>query len=135
MTRFSRRATWTGAVLGAITALLAFTLQGHAYAWDGIETEELHQTYPLAANGRIELDNINGPVQIKVWDRTEVKLDAIKRAESKHALEEVQIKIRPGQDSLSIRTEYPRHNNTGTRNNPGSVDYRLTVPRNVRLDD
>jgi hypothetical protein len=133
MTKLSRRATWTGALLGTMAAFLAFALQAHAA--DGIQTEEFHQTYPMSANGRIELENINGPVQIKVWDRNEVKVDAIKRAGSKPDLDDVQIKIRSERDSLSIRTEYPRHNNTWTRNNPGSVDYLLTVPRNVRLDE
>jgi Toastrack DUF4097 len=131
MTKFSRRATWTGAVLGALTAFLAFTLQARAFA----ETEEFHQTYPLSANGRIDLANINGPVKIKAWDRNEVQVDAIKRAGSKHDLDEVQIKIDSGKDSLSIRTEYARHDHAWTRNDPGSVDYVLMVPRNSRLDD
>ena len=135
MTNFSRRATWTGAVLGALTAFLAFTLQARALAWEGTETEEFHQTYPLAANGRIELQNINGPVRIKAWDREEVKVDAIKRAGSKHDLDEVQIKIHSDKDSLSIRTEYARHDHSWTRNDPGSVDYVLMVPRDSRLDD
>ena len=135
MTKFSRRATWTGAVLGALTAFLAFTLQARAFAWEGTETEEFHQTYPLSANGRIELQNINGPVRISVWDRDEVKVDAIKRAGSKHDLDEVQIRIDAGKNSLSIRTEYARHDHTWTRNDPGSVDYALTVPRNSRLDE
>lgn len=133
MTKLSRRATWTGALLGTMTAFLAFALQAHA--WDGFQTEEFHQTYPLSANGRIELENINGPVHIKVWDRNEVKIDAIKRAGSKQDLDEVQIKIQSEKDSLSIRTEYPRHNNAWTRNNPGSVDYMMTVPRHARLDE
>jgi DUF4097 and DUF4098 domain-containing protein YvlB len=132
MTKFSRRATWTGAVLGALAAFLAFSLQARAF---GIESEELHQTYPLAANGRIELENINGPVEIKAWDRDEVKVDAIKRAGSKQDLDEVQIKIRSEKDSLSIRTEYSKRDHTWTRENPGSVDYVLTVPRNARLGD
>jgi DUF4097 and DUF4098 domain-containing protein YvlB len=135
MTKFSRRATWTGAVLGALTAFLAFTLQARAFAWEGTETEEFHKTYPLSANGRIELQNINGPVRITVWDRDEVKVDAIKRADSKHDLDEVQIKIDAGKTSLSIRTEYARHDHSWTRNDPGSVDYALTVPRNARLDE
>jgi DUF4097 and DUF4098 domain-containing protein YvlB len=132
MKKLSRRATWTGAILGALTAFLAFSLQARAF---GIETEEFHQTYPLAANGRIELENINGPVQIKAWDRNEVQVDAIKRAGSKQDLDEVQIKIRSDKNSLSIRTEYAEHNHTWTRDNPGSVDYVLMVPRNARLGD
>ena len=135
MTKSSRRATWAGALLSALTAFLAFTLQARAFAWEGTDTEEFHQTYPLSANGHIDLANINGPVQIKAWDRDEVKVDAIKRAGSKHDLAEVEIKIDSGKDSLSIRTEYARHDHTWTRNDPGSVDYVLMVPRSSRLDD
>jgi len=135
MTKFSRRATWTGAVLGALTAFLAFSLQARAFAWEGTETEEFHQTYPLSAGGRIALQNINGPVQIKAWDREEVKVDAVKRAGNKHDLDEVEIKIQSDKNSLAIHTEYARHEHTWTRNDPGSVDYVLTVPRNSRLDD
>ena len=126
MRHFPKRATWTGAVLGALAAFLTFTLQAHA--WAGMETEEMHQTYPLASNGRIELENVNGPVHIKAWDRDEVKLDAIKRAGSKRDLDEVQIEVRSDKDSLSIRTKYPKGNHTWTRDNPGSVDYALMVP-------
>ena len=36
-------------------------------------TEEFHQTYPLAAGGRVSLSNINGRVKITGWDRDEVK--------------------------------------------------------------
>lgn len=133
MRHFPKRATWTGAVLGALAAFLTFTLQAHASA--GMETEEMHQTYPLASNGRIELENVNGPVHIKAWDRDEVKLDAIKRAGSKRDLDEVQIEVRSDKDSLSIRTKYPKGNHTWTRDNPGSVDYALMVPRNSRLTD
>jgi len=135
MTKSSRRATWAGALLSALTAFLAFTLQARAFAWEGTDTEEFHQTYPLSANGHIDLANLNGPVQIKAWDRDEVKVDAIKRAGSKHDLAEVEIKIDSGKDSLSIRTEYARHDHTWTRNDPGSVDYVLMVPRSSRLDD
>jgi len=82
-----RRATWMGALLGALTAVLALALQARASDWQGSETEEFHQSYPISANGRIELHNINGPVEIKAWDRNEVKIDAIKRAWSKERLQ------------------------------------------------
>jgi len=135
MNRNSRRATWMGAVLGALIAFLAFALQARASAWEGAETEEFHQTYPLSANGHIELDNINGPVSIKVWDRDDVKVDAIKRANSKRDLQEVEIRIKSEKSYLSIRTHYPEHNHNFVRNDPASVEYSLMVPRSARLSD
>jgi hypothetical protein len=88
MTADRRRATWMGALLGALTAVLALALQARASDWQGSETEEFHQSYPISANGQIELHNINGPVEIKAWDRNEVKVDAIKRLEQGAAAEQ-----------------------------------------------
>jgi DUF4097 and DUF4098 domain-containing protein YvlB len=137
MKQLRRRATWTGAVLGTLAAFLVLAMQAHA-SEQGSETEEFHQTYPLAANGRVELSNINGAVHISGWDRNEVKVDAVKRAWSKKRLDEAKIKINSSENSISIRTEYPDHNHTfwndGQHDQPASVEYTLTVPRNARLD-
>ena len=76
MRQLRRRATWTGAVLGALTAFLAMAFEAHASDWQGSETEEFHQTYPLSSTGRIELQNINGSVQITAWDKNEIKAKA-----------------------------------------------------------
>jgi hypothetical protein len=137
MRQLRRRATWTGAILGTLAALFVLALQAHA-SEQGSEMEEFHQTYPLAAGGRIELENINGAVHISAWDRNEVKVDAVKRAWSKQRLDEAKIQINTSDNSISIRTEYPEHNHTfwtdGRENQPASVEYTLTIPRNARLD-
>jgi len=137
MNRHRPSATWLGAVLGTICALLIFAIGAHA-SDRGAFTEEFHQTYPLTADGRIELDNINGPVHISSWDQNSVKVDAVKYANSKERLDEAKIEIEAGKDYLSIRTRYPDHNNSwswGSHNNPASVEYTLTVPRTARLDE
>ena len=134
-----RRATWMGAILGTLAAFLVLAMQAKASDWDDSQTEEFHQTYPLTATGRIELQNINGPVHITAWDRDEVKVDAIKRAGSKERLAAARIEIDAKQDSISIRTHYPDHDNTFWNDHhhdqPASVEYTVTVPRNARLDD
>lgn len=132
-----RFATWTGATLGTICALLAFSLAARA-SDNHAFTDEFHKTYPINAEGRVELDNINGPVHISVWDQNEVKVDAIKSAGTKERLDEARIEVEAGADSISISTKYPDHDHTfnwGSRNNPASVEYTLTVPRTVRLDE
>jgi len=136
--RQSRTATWTGAVLGAVAALLMFAAVGHASDRQGMVTEEFHQTYPLSADGRIDLENINGPVHISVWDQNEVKVDAVKSAWSKERLDEAHIDISSRPTSLSIRTEYPGRDHTfwsDRHDNPATVEYTLVVPRRVRLDE
>ena len=124
--------------MGTVCALLILALGAHASDHRGALTEEFHQTYALTADGRIELDNINGDVHISSWDQNQVKVDAVKYADTKERLDEAKIEIDSRNDSLSIRTKYPDHNqswNWGSRNNPASVEYTLTVPRTARLDE
>jgi hypothetical protein len=136
MNRQPRLATCAGTILVAVCALLLAVAQGHASDRRAF-TEEFHQTYPLAAGGRIELDNINGGVHITAWDRNEVKVDAVKYAGNKERLDEAKIEVEASGDSVSIRTKYPHHDHTfnGGWNDPAGVEYTLSVPRSARLDE
>jgi len=140
MERYSRFATWTGTILGIFLALLLNVALAHARdVDDAVVTEEFHQTHPLTANGRIGLENINGSVHISVWDRNEVKVDAVKHAQNEDQLKDAEIIVENRADSISIETKY-RERERGYRyfdgrNNPASVEYTLTVPRNARLDE
>lgn len=138
MKRYRQSATWLGATLGTVCALLVLALGARASDHRGALTEEFHQTYAITPDGRIELDNINGAVHISSWDRNEVKVDAVKYADTKERLDEAKIEVDSGKDYLSIRTKYPDHDhnwNWGSHNDPASVEYTLTVPRTVRLDE
>lgn len=129
----------TGALV--LLALLSMTVESTAPQGREEVVEEFHQTYPMSPDGRIGLQNTTGTVRIVTWDRNEVKVDAVKRAFIRERLPEVQIGIEAGPDSLRINTKYPTSttnwnftNNVPDYNNPASVDYTLTVPRNVRID-
>ena len=138
MNRQRQFPTRLGAVLGTICALFVLALGARASDHRGAFTEEFHQTYALAPNGSVELDNINGAVHISTWDRNDVKVDAVKYADSKERLDEARIDIDSSGNHLSIRTKYPDHDltfNWGSHNNPAGVEYTLTVPRTARLDE
>jgi hypothetical protein len=136
MNHHPRLATWVGTILGTLCALLLAVAQGHA-SDKGRYTEEFHQTYPLAAGGRIDLDNINGAVHITAWDQNVVKVDAVKYARTKERLDEARVEVEASSDLVSIRTKYPDHDHTfdGGWNDPAGVEYTLTVPRGARLDE
>jgi DUF4097 and DUF4098 domain-containing protein YvlB len=137
MKRQRQLAAWMGAILGTLCALLLAAAQSQAE--DRSFTEEFHQTYALSSDGRVALENINGAAHISVWDRNEVKVDAVKYAGSKERLDDAQIRVDANSNYISIRTEYREHNLTFSdddeRHNPASVEYALTVPRNARLDE
>jgi DUF4097 and DUF4098 domain-containing protein YvlB len=101
--------------------------------------EQFHQTYPLSPTGRVSLENINGGVQIKVWDQASVQVDAIKRAYRRERLAEAKIEVSATEENIRIKTEYPDENQNfrsgeGRYNNPAIVDYTLTVPRKAVLE-
>src|SRR6266576_4508440 len=83
-------------------------------AWESGEEvrEEFHQTYPFAATGRLSLENLNGEVQIKVWDRAAVQVDAVKRAYKRERLNEAKIDVNSSEENIRIKTEYPDQNQT-----------------------
>src|SRR5215471_7920176 len=128
-------------VLITMCAVLSLSFAGSAAAQTRDEVrEEIHQTYPIAADGRISLNNINGSVHISVWDRSEVKLDAVKSAGSKERLDEMTVKIDSTTGDLIVKTTYARRDNNWTNedrrnyDNPGSVEFTLTVPRTANIN-
>lgn len=125
MVQTRKYAAWSGALLGGLLALL-LTLPAHAQV-----TQDFHRTVPLSANGRVSLDNINGNVEITGWDRSEVQIDAVKKARDQQRLDEATIEVEAGSDYVKIHTQYPHDRNN---NNPASVHYTLHVPQNTRLD-
>ena len=101
--------------------------------------EEFHQTYPISLTGRVSLENINGDVQIKVWDRAAVQVDAVKKAYRKDRLAEATIEVNATEENIRIKTEYPDgpqnfRSGQGRWDNPATVEYTLTVPRKVMLE-
>ena len=106
----------------------------------GDETERFEQTYPLSANGRVNVSNVNGSITIEAWDRNEVKLEYTKVADSKERLADVEIRIDSKADSFSVETDYGdwKKGNMGDRWKNGgklTVEYKLMVPRGAILDE
>src|SRR6266496_2037506 len=122
----------------ALVLLPAFLIYGNiagAIAGTSDELrEEFHQTYPLSAEGRVALHNVSGTVRITGWDRNEVRVDAVKRAERRERLSEAEIKVESTADSIRIWTKYPENNvrinsKQDSSNDWASVDYTVTLPR------
>jgi len=95
----------------------------------GEAREKFHQTYPLAANGRVGVHNVNGAIHVSAWDRNEVKVEAIKHGADQKALDEVKIVVDAQADAVEIRTKYPED-----CHRCAAVEYTIAVPRGAALD-
>lgn len=100
------------------------------------ETEKFEQTYPLNANGRVSISNVNGSIAIETWDRNEVKLSYVKTADTKENLDDVQVVINARPDYFRIETEFEAVNYRISKSYKRlDVEYRLTVPRGAVLNE
>jgi len=99
--------------------------------------EKIQQSYPLSPNGRVSVSNVNGSITVEAWDRNEVQLEATKSAESKEALDRVDIKIDSRADSFNVKTDYDTWRRDQGWKNMGNikVEFRLSVPRTAILDE
>ena len=104
--------------------------------------QDFNRTLPLAANGRLSLDNVNGRIEIAGWDRNEVAIKALKHGKTRESVEAAKIIINSRPDEILIHTEQPS-SVTGfpwswlwfknSKRNDGIVDYAIQVPQNARL--
>lgn len=93
--------------------------------------QESSQIYALSARGRVSLQNINGDVHIRAWDRNEVRIEAVKTASSRGLLDDARVVVDASSDSIRIRTRYE----DGSNANPGSVEFTVMVPRHAQLSE
>ncbi|MEO7538477.1 MAG: DUF4097 family beta strand repeat-containing protein [Pyrinomonadaceae bacterium] len=103
----------------------------------GDESEKFEQTYPLNANGRVSLSNVNGSIIVEAWDRNEVKLEYTKIADTRDRLADVEVRIDARPDSFNVETDYGNSNNRDRWRNNGklNVEFHLMVPRGAMLNE
>ena len=103
------------------------------------ETEKFAQSYPVNANGKVSVSNINGSIVVEAWDRNEVKLEYTKTADSQERLADVDIRIDAKPESFSVETDYGnwKSRNGDRWKNGGKlqVDYHLMIPRGAFLNE
>lgn len=101
------------------------------------ETEKFEQSYPLNANGRVNVSNVNGSITVEAWDRNEVKLEYTKVADTKERLADVEIRIDSRADYFSVETDYGkwRKSNDGWRSGKLNVEIKLMAPRGAMLNE
>lgn len=120
-----------------VMVVAAFLMAAAAVAAAAELTETFDQAYPMAAGGRVGLENINGDVTVEVWDRDEVRVYAIKRASSPARLAGLRIEVEASGDRVFIDTDYPSSRDLADddRHGHSEVEYTLTVPRFAILDE
>ncbi len=110
------------------------------------DTKEFHQTIPLDRDGRVSVETFKGSVDVKTWDRPEVRIDARIEADGDHRdqAEKVrltEIRVAGSGAAVSIRSDYHavehRHFFGIFWGDDGTlpfVRYTIQMPASGRLD-
>ncbi|MBL8206958.1 MAG: DUF4097 family beta strand repeat protein [Blastocatellia bacterium] len=93
--------------------------------------DDLHQSYPLNANGTVSVTNISGSIRITGWNENRVQVEAVKRG-NKDEFSLVEIRVSNSPERLQIETIYPRSSWRQNRN--VWVEYELKVPQGAILN-
>ena len=89
------------------------------------------KSFELAPGSHVSVVNVHGSIMVEGWDRAEVEATvAIRSSTPTDQLNDVRVAVESRQGSVSFHTLYPRGLDTPIR-----VDYRLHVPRQIRLDE
>lgn len=118
----NRHANSRFATLSPLWLSLLFALPGAVLAATPID-----ETRPLDPTGRVDIENIKGSIQVRAWDRAEVKItgslgDGVEK-----------LIVEGDRQHLEVRVEYPNGSGWGG-NKSGPTDLQLMVPVRAGLD-
>lgn len=112
-------------------SVTAFSFK-NVYSFFSPEKHEfvIHKEYPINSNGTLEVENINGSIQIKTaWDQNTILLKAIKKASSEEYLQEMYIiDDNSNKNNVKIKTIYEHDKDNR------SINFFLIVPTNISVN-
>jgi len=126
----------------AVSLFLIGSYAAEATAKEKYE-EKFEKTVSLAMDGKVTLENITGSIDVKTWNKGEVKIDATKisKASTLDKAKEnaglVKIEVEKEGNTLRIKTEYPDEGKLMRRRSLNvSVKYSLVIPAkaSARID-
>ena len=100
--------------------------------------EKFEKTVSLAKDGKVIVGNISGNIEVKTWNRDEVKIEALKVTktdsdeQAKENFEKVTIEISQEGKTLRIETKYAKNYFRGKNKNM-SVSYWLMIPAQAQV--
>lgn len=88
----------------------------------------INETRPLDARGRVEIENLKGRVQVRAWDRDEVRITGTLG----NGVEK--LVVQGDRDELEVRVEYPKRMGTWRNDRTEPTELLLQVPLRASLD-
>ena len=97
--------------------------------------DTIEKLFDVSEQAVLRLANINGAVDIKGWDKNEIKVTAIITAKNQKDRDRIKVEFDQNTDSVTVETEYEKQSSWGRNNSSGRVDYTVMVPFGTSLAD
>ncbi len=91
---------------------------------------DFHYSYALNPGGRVEVDNVNGEVEIVGWDRNQCEISGFKYASTAEMRDRIKIDIHQTGSEIEIRTIRPPGDSLGSL----GARYTIRVPYKTELE-
>jgi DUF4097 and DUF4098 domain-containing protein YvlB len=112
----------------AVALLLAGCEMGDFGPSDRYQTD-FHHSFDVAADARVNVESLNGAIEISGWDENKVDISGTKYGSSEQLRDSVRIDIHNTPNSIEVRTLAPSMH-TGSR----GARYVIRVPRRAQLE-
>jgi hypothetical protein len=109
-------------------SILVLALAGALCGASAFAATPIDQTRSLQPDGRVQIDNLKGRIQVRGWNRNEVHITG--------SLGEgvEKLVIEGSGDHLVVRVQYPKQMGTWRSDRTGPTDLLLQVPLRASLD-
>jgi len=98
--------------------------------------EAFTKSVPFHANGEVSLENVNGNVEIRTWDKNEIRIEGEKSAKTDEELKLIELSMDITESAADIKVKLPKRPGgmfSGNGNIRAAVKFTLTVPADAVL--
>jgi DUF4097 and DUF4098 domain-containing protein YvlB len=117
-------------------SVLSFFAAAFVRADDDDFKEAFTRTGAFNSTGAITLENVNGNIEIRTWDKNEILIEGEKSAKTEEELKLIELTIDLSHARTAIKVHLPKRSNGffSSGNIRAAVRFKLTVPANAVLE-
>jgi hypothetical protein len=118
--------------LSALVLLAPGIARAENYPFKDVVT----RTAAFESNGEFFLENVNGDVDLRAWDKNEISIEAEKSAKTEEELQQIDLKIDLSESKAVIKVKLPKRSGgiMGGGSIRAAVRFKIMVPATVAIE-
>lgn len=113
----------------SLAFLTAAALRADDYAFK----EAFTRAGAFSPDGKISLENVNGSIEVRTWEKNEILVEGEKSAKTEDELKLIELTIDLSDSNAAIKVRLPKRHADWGNNIRAAVRFTLTVPATANL--